>query len=269
MKALLPLLLCVASGCAPLVVVTREQRPALLFDVDQQPVQVKAQGTGGLLLDVLSLFSDSHRRVVHAARAVGERLQQAGVAVTDDAGRSLLEVSVREDAVTVEGGVRTAKVRLWLEAGGVTLTTLDGTAQGDDDDGRLYTAAIENAAAQVVDALHPTEQEDTFRVLRGEGLEDANEKLLDGELAGAIAAYQARLEEKPDDVAAWLNLSTAMTAAGDLAGAALAARRAAEVDTSSRKYDRQQHAEAAAARAQVTTRVLSFTTYGAPKKKRE
>lgn len=267
MRALL--LLAMLSGCAPMVVVTREQRPDLMFGVEQQPVEVKAQDTGVVLLDALNLFSDQHWRAVHAAASVSAQLQAAGIGVAPNAesAKSQLTVAVREEKIVVEGGTRVANVELWLEADGVTLSRLNGTARGAEMDGRLYTLAIEDAAMHLPSTLQPTMRQENFRVEKGDGLEDANEKLLDGDLPGAIAAYQARLEKNPNDVAALLNLSTACFAAGDLGGAMDAAKRAAAADTSSLKINRQQYADDLVRRAQKTTRVVEFTTYGAEKKK--
>lgn len=264
MRALL--LLAVLSGCAPMVIVTREQRPELMFSVDQQPVEVRAQETGVVVLDALNLFSDQHWRVVHAAASVSAQLQAAGIGVAPN-GASQLTVSVREEKIVVEGGTRVANVELWIEADGVTLSRLEGTARGAEMEGRLFTLAIEDAAMHLPATLQPTTRQDNFRVEKGEGLEDANEKLLDGDLPGAIAAYQARLEKNPNDVAALLNLSTACFAAGDLGGAMQAAQRAAAADTTSLKINRQQYADDLVQRAQKTARVIEFTTYGAAKKK--
>lgn len=268
MRALL--MLALLSGCAPMVLVTREQRPDLMFSVDQQPVVVKAQETGVVVLDALSLFSDQHWREVHAAASVGAQLYAAGigVAANEERAKSQLTVTVREDDLVVEGdGTRVAKVVLWIEADGVTLSRLGGTARGTEQPGRLYTLAIEDAATHVPATLQPTTQQDFFRVEKGDGLAEANEKLLDGDLPGAIAAYQARLEKTPGDVAALLNLSTALFASGDLGGATQAAQRAADADTTSLKRNRKNYADDLVRRAQKTTRVVEFTTYGAAKKK--
>ena len=172
-------------------------------------------------------------------------------------------VSIRIDAD--KNGNRTAKADVWVTINGET-AHVSGSASGTTGDDPLYTAAINNAVAGFTAGLSPTEVSDSFPVRQGEGLEAANEKLLDGDLAGAVAAYNARLAQVPNDVKALCNLSAALTALGDLQGALDAANRAADADTSNFHTNREYEAREAAGRLARTTKVLDVTAYGAPKK---
>lgn len=258
------LLLMAFAGCAPLITVTREQRPALMFSPEQQPVVVATSDTGIAVVDLLNAFSDKHWRAMHAAELVQQQVQAAGVAIAPgpDLAKTRLVVSVVEHRVTSAGGTPSATVELLIEANGALMTTVTGEAHGAEMEGRLFTLAIEDAAAKLPAKLHLTEETENFMIEHGEGLEAANELLLDGDVAGAIALY----ETKPNDVKALANLSAARFVSGDFAGAVAAARAAANADTSAMHLNRVNHADDLERRALRTTRVVKFTTFGAAKK---
>ncbi|PZR14478.1 MAG: hypothetical protein DI536_10505 [Archangium gephyra] len=263
------LLLALFTGCAPLITVTREQRPLLTFTPEQQPVAVATSDTGIAVVDLLNAFSDKHWRAVHAAELVRDQLKAAGISIAPgiDLARTNIVVSVIENRVSTAGGTPTANVELLIEANGVLVTRVEGEAHGAELEGRLFTLAIENAAQKLPPKLLATEETENFMLEKSDGIADANEKLLDGDVPGAIAAYEAWLATKPNDVAALSNLSAARFASGDFPGAVAAARAAANADTSAMHLNRVNHADDLERRALRTTRVLRFTTFGAEKKK--
>jgi tetratricopeptide (TPR) repeat protein len=181
--------------------------------------------------------------------------------------RTHLTVGVSENGISDadKNGVRTAQIDLWIQSE-LADTHLNGSATAKDTDANLYLSAIENALQQFSAGLYATEVSDTFIVREGEGLTEANNKLLDGDFPGAVAAYNERLAQVANDVKALCNLSAALTAMGDLQGALDVATRAIEADVPSYRYNRKADAQAAADRIARTTKMLGNTTYGAPKK---
>lgn len=270
MKRTLPVVLLLAvSGCAPSLVVKREERPRFDFPPQAQPLHVEAPQTGSVVLDVLNALNAAHWRAQRAVDGVVEALVQAGHTLTGDPNqaRTQLVVGVNENGISDadKNGNRTAKADVWVTINGET-SHVSGSATSTAADDPLYTAAINDALSRFAAGLSPTEVSDSFPVRQGEGLEAANEKLLDGDLPGAVAAYNARLAQVPNDVKALCNLSAALTALGDLQGALDAANRAADADTSNFHANREYEAREAAGRLARTTRVLDVTAWGAPKK---
>lgn len=263
------LLLLAASGCAPSLVVKREERPRFEFPPQAQPIHVAMPSTGSVVLDVLTSLNAPAWRAQRAMEQFTQLLLQAGHTLTGDINQARTRVlfGVDENGLSDadKNGVRTAKVEVWFAIGDDT-THLGGTATASDTDAKLYTAAINNALQTFSAGLYLTEVSDSFVVRQGEGLEAANEKLLDGDLPGAIAAYNARLAQAPTDVKALCNLVTALTAQGDLQGALDAANRAIGADDPKYRFNRENDAREAAGRIARTTKVLGFTAYGAPKK---
>ncbi len=259
------------SSCASVVGVTREVRPALSFTAEQQPVQVRASDSGVLIIEVLRVFSASDLRRRTAAADITTTLQSVGYSVTNDTAtaRSHVVLDVTEDDITTDSqGVKTANVTMWLTQDGVDLNVrIKGTASGNEPDGTLYENAINHGVHQVAELLRATEVLDSYRLEEPEHLYDANKLLLARDFQGAVAAYQARVAQQPDDVAAWLNLSVALVAMGDLHAATDAARHAAAADTTAKKQNRVFYAEDLAHHAAVTTRIVDVWTQSGPKAK--
>jgi len=262
-------LLLAVSGCAPTLVVKREERPRFEFPPQVQPLSVSQPSTGSVVLDVLTSFNESQWRVRRAVERVSQLLLDARLTVTGapETARTHLTVGVSENGISDadKNGVRTAKIELWIQSE-LADTHLNGSATAKDTDGNLYLSAIENALQQFSAGLYATEVSDTFIVRDGEGLTDANNKLLDGDFPGAIAAYNERLAQVPNDVKALCNLSAALTAMGDLQGALDVATRAIDADVPNYRFNRKADAQAAADRLARTTKMLGNTTYGSPKK---
>ncbi len=262
-------LLLAVSGCAPTLVVKREERPRFEYPPQVQPLSVAAPSTGSVVLDVLTSFNESQWRVRRAVERVSQILLDARMTVTGapEQARTHLTVGVSENGISDadKNGVRTAKIDLWIQSE-LADTHLSGSASANDTDAKLYLAAIENALQEFSAGLYPTEVSDTFVIRDGEGLQTANEKLLDGDFPGAVAAYNERLAQVPNDVKALCNLSAALTAMGDLQGAYEVATRAIDADVPSYRYNRKADAQAAADRIARTSKMLGNTTYGSAKK---
>ncbi len=256
-----------SSACAPTVRIVREEAPLVTLPIERQPVKVAPQETGVALLDLLNLFSDEHTRDAAAAAKVAEALQRTKAVeltnfCTGTCSNPATELFVTVTALKLSGepnGPRTGTVRLTLTLEKDTWE-VDGESTQQADDATAVDAALVSAADAFAAKFVASEQADTFVLREGPDLAEANEQLLDGDTAGATAKYRAHLEKKPNDVAGWLNLSVALTAAGDFAGAAVAAARAAEVDTSSFKINRENYAWEAKQRAARSSRVLSINS---------
>ncbi len=250
-------------SCAPVVTVVREQRATFAIAEPERPVMLTQTKTGLSLLDTIQAFTDEGRRARHAAEAVSAQLTAAGIDVTTvpEQARTHLELLVDEaPIVRDEAGQRVARSTVHLTGEAVD-ERFTGAASIVGTDHDLYLAAIDAAMQQLAAALQPSQVQETFRVERGPGLEDANTHLLGGDFAQAAIAYRAHLEKNPADVLAWLNLCVALTASGDFTGAADAAASAARADTSALRINRENFAQEARDRAAQSLRVLSVTSF--------
>lgn len=263
----LSLLLLCLMGCSPLVTVVREERPLIVLAPEAQPVVVVPFETGFVLLDFLNLFSSEHARDHAAAKAVADALGATGVIARCEepcpqahttlmAGLDRAEVSAPD-----QNGAVTARIGLVVQAPGDTRPARidhSRTLQATPEEA-LRTTLTEAAQRYAADYA-PSEQSDTFRLADDKAFEASNTRLIEGEPLAAAQLLQTHLATHPDDVAAWSNLSVALTAAGDLDGAAQAAHTAAQKCTTGLKLNYEQQARQADRRRERTTKVLSFST---------
>lgn len=262
------LALAVFSACAPKLHLVREEAPLVTFRPEEQPVKVAPQESGFAALELATLFTDEHARDLAASEAVAEAMKRGGQVTVSNGCEGECPNPLSTLAVTVTGlklaGVlgtdRTAVVRMVVSREKDSWE-IAGTATQGVDDAALVASAMATAGEVFAAKLQPNERLDVFEVQVGDGLAEGNQRLREGDLAGAEAGYRKRLEQRPNDVKAHLNLSAVLSAKGDFAGAAAAARRAAELDAS-----REDAAREAEARAEKSLRVVSWGTGGAPRR---
>lgn len=265
---LLSVLAMVMMGCAPVVSVVREERPLEALAADATPVEVRPIETGLLLVDIIVLFTDSNRANEAAAAAVEQALVARGKVPTLHCNppcpetRTVLTAGLTHTELTpadANGGF-TGKVTLVVRRPGAAEVSIDRSAYLKGSGQAALDQALADAAAAYAARYEPTQQTDAFRLFEDDALGPANQRLLEGEPAAAAALYRQYLQAHPDALGAWDNLCAALTAAGDLQGAAEAAHAAADRDQTSMKRNRAFLAQEADRRLASTTRVLSFST---------
>lgn len=265
--------LAVFAGCAPAIHVVREESPLVAFKPEQQPVRVIPQASGFAIFDLANLFTDEHARDQAAADAVAAALKRTSETTVANGCEgecpnplSELQVTVTELKLAgVKGQDRTAVVRMVISREKESWEIAGTSTQGVDE-GALVASAMTTAGEVFAARLQPNEKLDVFVLETGAGLDEGNRLMKTPELAAAIAAYRARLEKDPNDVKAHHNLGVSLTAQGDFAGAVKAFSRAAELDTSSAKVNRENIARAAEERMEKSVKVVAWGPGGAPKK---
>ncbi len=244
------LLVCVAlCGCASTVRVLREEAPRQSLAIERQPVRISPQETGVVLVDVLNLFTDAHARDQAASDQLAGAFHRSGaLQLTNGCDGETCSAPASELFVTVTtmklegepGAQRTATVQLALSLGDETWK-VDGTATHGADDATVMQMAMTDAADRFAAQFLPSQQLEDFTLREGPALGPINKQLRGGDAGGAAQAYRAQVEANPDDVAAWHNLAVALTALGDLPGAATAAARTKNEDFASAAAERAKH----------------------------
>lgn len=260
-------------GCAPAIHVVREEAPLVSFKAEQQPVRVVPLASGFAVFDLASLFTDEHARDQAAADAVAAALKRSGQTAVANGCEGECPNPLSELSVTVtelkfaglKGSDRTAVVRMVISREKESWEIAGTSTQGVDD-AALVASAMTTAGEVFAARTQPNEKLDVFTLETGPGLDEGNTLMKTPELAAAVASFRARTEKEPNDVKAHHDLGVALTAQGDFAGAVKAFNRAAELDTSSNRANRENVARAAEERMEKSVKVVAWGPGGVPKK---